>query len=154
MKILIFDGYLGRDAEVRQTEKGSQLLSLKVANTTWIKGENKTVWYDVMSFDTKLVARAEYFKKGSHVYISGVPDENNNPSRDGNIYINRTVLADRIDFLSSGSGKKKEGENEGSASEDEPVIGVTKNAGAPSQTPPPAPQTSASADEDEDELPF
>ena len=125
MKILIFDGYLGKDAEVKTSQKGAQFLSFRVGNTTWVKGENKTDWIEVMCFNASTIAAmGPNLKKGSHVCVTGTPDTTVNPSKDGRLYVNTSVLADRIEFINGNSKKDKEGEE---STGNEPEIKVGDN---------------------------
>ena len=163
MKILHFDGYLVKDAETKQTAKGNVFLSFRVGNTSFIKGENKTEWIDVASFNTNdITTKAQYLKKGSHVFVSGTPDTTVNPGKDGRLYVNTSVLADRIDFINSG---KKDKEGEGSeTSANEPQISVDggntnyneveKQMSQTVETPAPAATPEPSGGDDDEELPF
>ena len=167
MKILIFDGYLGRDAEVKTSQKGTQFLSFRVGNTTWVKGENKTEWIEVMCFNANTIATtAQYLKKGSHVCITGTPDTTVNPGKDGRLYVNTSVLADRIEFIGGASKKDKDGND---VSSNEPEIKVNEQSAPatnyaeieqsvaqtviPASAPTPAPANEPDGD-DSDELPF
>ena len=165
MKILHFDGYLAKDAETKQTAKGVAFLSFRVGNTSFVKGENKTEWIDVASFNANdITNKAQYLKKGSHVFISGTPDTTVNPGKDGRLYVNTSVLADRIDFINSGK-KDKDGEG-GETAANEPQISVSgsetnyndvekqlaQKVEAPAPAPAAAPATSGG--DDEEALPF
>lgn len=163
MKILHFDGYLVKDAETKQTAKGNVFLSFRVGNTSFIKGENKTEWIDVASFNTNdITTKAQYLKKGSHVFVSGTPDTTVNPGKDGRLYVNTSVLADRIDFINSGK-KDKDGEG-GEKAANEPQISVgggetnyndvEKQLTQKVEAPAPAATPETSGGDDEDELPF
>ena len=165
MKILSFDGHLAKDAEIKTTQKGTQYLSFRVGNTTYVKGENKTDWIDVASFNVNdITAKGPYMKKGSHVFVVGTPDTTVNPGKDGRLYVNTSVFADRIEFISSGK-KDKEGENGTTTSEPELKV---ESASAPQATnyadvekelsqttvPPQAEAAPSSGDNSDDELPF
>jgi len=170
MKILHFDGYLAKDAEIKTTQKGATFLSFRVGNTTFIKGENKTDWIEVASFNNNdITAKGPYLKKGSRVFVIGTPDTTVNPGKDGRLYVNTSVLADRIEFISNGK-KDKEGEGSETTEAAEPKINVSEGAtdysvvekqmsqtvqATPAPGPAPAPAPSqASADDDDEELPF
>ena len=161
MKILEFDGYLAKDAETKTTQKGNAFITFRVGCTAWVKGENKTDWIEVASFNANdITAKGPYLKKGSHVFVVGTPDTTVNPGKDGRLYVNTSVLADRIEFISSGK-KDKEGENTASSEPDikvEPNAPVTnyeevEKAMAPTVAPPAQPETQDSGNDD-DELPF
>ena len=166
MKILHFDGHLAANAEVKETSKGTKYLHFRVACDTFIFGENKTDWFDVTCFNEGYVtAMAPYLKKGSYVYVVGVPVTKVNTGSDGRVYVNTSVRADSINFLSGGGGKKENGD----AAKDEPEIKVSA---APEAQPQPQPQATDYAqveqmvsqpvqvqvttaeEEDDEELPF
>lgn len=158
MKILHFDGHLAKDPELKTTTKGTQFLSFRVGNNTYLKGENKTDWIDVASFNANDIAtKFPYLKKGSYVYIVGTPDTVVNPGKDGRLYVNTSVLADRIEFISTGK-KDKDGESGETTKEDEPSISVNQDEQPdmsikvnPTDE---APAPAAASDDEGDELPF
>lgn len=161
MKILTFDGYLAKDAEIKTTQKGTQFLNFRVGNTTFIKGENKTDWIDVASFNVNDInSMAQYLKKGSRVFVMGIPDTTVNPGKDGRLYVNTSVLATHMEFIPGG---KKDKEDEGSGVNNEPDIKVNggqtnyaeeEKAFEANVAPPKTESKSDSSDSDDDELPF
>lgn len=165
MKILTFDGYLAKDAEIKSTQKGTQFLSFRVGNTTFVMGENKTEWIDVTSFNVNdMTSMAPYLKKGSRVFIIGIPNTTVNPGKDGRLYVNTSVRATHMEFISGGS--KKDKDEEGSEAANEPDIKVNEGGQATTNyaeiekslettvAPPPAPETTSETSGDDDELPF
>lgn len=160
MKILHFDGRLAADAEVKENTKGNKYLHFRVACDTFIFGENRTDWFDVTCFNESYVtSMAEHLKKGSYVYIVGVPATRVNSGSDGRVYVNTSVRADFIQFLRTGSGKK----DSDTEAKDEPEIKVGTEPGAQPQTTNYAEleqkvsqqvQVLTEVDEDDDELPF
>ena len=88
MKVLTIDEHLGKDAAIMQTPKGTEFVSITLANTTYIKGEDKTVWYDVTFLNVdSLRSRLQYLKKGTYVAVSGLPDDSGYVRKDGKIKI-------------------------------------------------------------------
>lgn len=165
MRILVFDGRLGKDAEVKTSTKNADVkyLTFSVANSTFIRGEEVTTWYNVTTFNTNLIEKlADKLKKGSYVCITtGTYETKISNSSDGRIFINHSVLADRIDYM--GSGKKTEDGASSSTSvkaEEEVSIPVTAPKPAAPQVAEPtvsatAPVTDTVTDaSDEDDLPF
>lgn len=122
MKQIIFDGRLGKDAEVKNTQTGKPYVRFSVANDTFINGTNKTEWFDVTSYDPYVVEnRAKYLTKGRYVIISGTLNTEVNV-KNGKVYLNHYVTAVNIDTPSTGN--KKEGAEEETVS--------TYTAGTPS----------------------
>jgi single-strand DNA-binding protein len=75
---VILLGNLGRDPEVRSTQAGQKIVSLRIATSErWrdkATGENKdrTEWHSVVIFNENLAGIAERFlRKGSSVYLEG-----------------------------------------------------------------------------------
>ena len=122
MKILTFDGNLVKDAEVKQTAKGTDYLTFRVGNTSYIRGENKTEFIQVTSLNVNHIKLAEHLLKGRRVLVMGTYDSEVSQGKDGRLYINSNVLANHIEFF-GGSGKNDE--NTGAASTGEPSIAVT-----------------------------
>jgi single-strand DNA-binding protein len=75
---VILIGYLGKDPEVRRTQSGDPVASLRLATSeSWkdkATGERKerTEWHTVVIFNKSLARVAEqYLKKGAKVYVEG-----------------------------------------------------------------------------------
>jgi single-strand DNA-binding protein len=70
-------GNLGKNPEVRTTQKGARIVTFSVAtNDTWKNDagekQERTDWHRVVIFSEKLGELAEqYLKQGSKVYVSG-----------------------------------------------------------------------------------
>lgn len=100
---LIFNGHLGKDAELKQTQNGD-ILVFNVANTikwtdkTTNERKEKTTWVSCVS---RQVALLQWLKKGTGVLIQGTPSVN--------AYLNKENQADamlqcnveRLDFIGS-----------------------------------------------------
>ncbi|TWD58140.1 single-strand binding protein [Agrobacterium vitis] len=75
---VILVGYLGADPEIRHTQSGAGIATIRVATSESWRDRNsgerkeKTEWHTVVIFTEGLVKVAEqYLKKGAHVYIEG-----------------------------------------------------------------------------------
>ena len=160
MKILMFDGNLTRDAEIKETPKGIRFLKFNVANTTYIKGENKTEFIDVSSFDINAIEhKTKFLTKGCRVFISGTPNQYNNVGKNGQIYTNTEVLAERIEilYMAKKDGAESAAAPAQSATAGEPSIPVSTSA--PAQEPEvevniPVSEVPTADASDEDDLPF
>ena len=70
-------GNLGKDPEVRSTQKGARVVTLNIAtNESWKNDagerQERTEWHRVVIFSEKLGELAEkYLKKGSKVFANG-----------------------------------------------------------------------------------
>lgn len=108
MNKIIIIGNLGKDAEVRKSSNGTNYLSFAIADNELVKGEKKTFWYDVTSFNfnEKLV---QYYKKGSSLMVTGTLVSDVEVGKDGVSRCRRSVTAVSIDFVGLG---KQDGEKE------------------------------------------
>lgn len=84
-------GALGADPDVRNTQDGRQIVTLRVATSeTWkdkATGEkrDKTEWHTVVVFSEGLARIAsQYLRKGSKVYIEGALQTRKWQDKDGN----------------------------------------------------------------------
>lgn len=171
MKQIIFDGRIGKDAEVRTTRGGKPFVRFSVANNSFVGGQDKTEWFDVTSYDPYVIEnRVKYLTKGTYVIISGSLNTET-AVKDGKIWQNQYVTATTIDTPNFGKRDNAEATsqvNESSA----PVVSTYTAATqtvmsapfpTPTPTPSPAPQPAyagvgygyagADATEDDD-IPF
>jgi len=122
MKIITFDGRLGKDAEVLKTKDGKPFVRFSVANNSFSNGQEKTDWFDIMSFDSYFAEkRAQYLKKGTYVIISG-PIESVVSVSNGKVYMNHHVTATSIDMPRF--GKDSDGPRQNETVEEEPQVSV------------------------------
>lgn len=118
MRIISFDGRLGRDAEVHTTKDGKPFIRLQVANNIFTKGEDRTDWFDVTCYDSFIVdKRAKYLTKGTYVIVTGSVTTEVKPSN-GKLWINHYVTANTIDMPRFGKSQ------ESSAESEEPPVSV------------------------------
>ena len=107
MEKITLIGRLGRDASVKETQQGTRFLTFTMAGDAFVRGENRTHWYDITSFDpNRYKNMLKYLTKGSSVTVVGDLDADLDEGRDGVTRIRRRVSADSIQFTpgnSSGS---------------------------------------------------
>jgi single-strand DNA-binding protein len=103
---VIVVGNLGRDPDLRYSQKGTPLTRFSVAAPAALNdgdaAREQTVWYDVTAFNKQAEACNEYLKKGSKVLVEG----RLNPVRiyqteSGETRASLPLVADRVQFLSS-----------------------------------------------------
>ncbi len=141
---VILVGNLGRDPEVRQTQKGDKVVSFSIATSeTWTdreSGERKdrTEWHRVVIFQSGLAGVAErILHKGSKVYIEGQLRTRKYTNSEGReIYTTEVVLGPGSTLiLLSGNGNGRED-------------GSMEDGSAPSQT------EEVAVDTIDDDIPF
>ena len=95
-------GNLGRDAELRATKSGMQVLGFSVCVNTRVKRgdswEDKPNWVEVTIFGKRAEAVAKYLAKGTHVTIHGRLSQSTWETKDGQKRSRLEVIADDIDF--------------------------------------------------------
>jgi len=68
---IILIGNATRDAELRHTQTGKAVSSLRLATNRSIKGEEETQFHSVVCWDHLAETTAEYIKKGDPLYVEG-----------------------------------------------------------------------------------
>lgn len=123
MNTITIIGHLGKDAVVRETSNGSKFLSFSVADNQYVKGERKTYWYDVISFNynEKL---AQYYKQGSNLVITGSLVCDTDTGKDGVTRCRRSINAYSIEFVP--------GKSENSANTEQGTVKDNSSSAQPS----------------------
>lgn len=136
MKTIIFDGRVGaKGTEVKKTTTGKTYARFSVANNNFVNGEEKTDWYDVITYDpTFIEKRAQYLGKGSYVIVTGSIRTEVRPDQTGKVWVNHYVTATNIDTPRLG------GKPEGGQVSETTVIPSTFTAGTKSDSSVAAPQ--------------
>lgn len=98
-----FTGRLGVDSELRTSKSGKQYVSMRVASNDYVNGENVTNWVNVTWPGERAIKMQEHMKKGSFIHIHGTLKASLYDNKNGEKAISFDVLADRVDFVSSGS---------------------------------------------------
>lgn len=96
-------GNLGKDAEVKTTQSGQIIINFSVAHTTKRNGQDATVWVDCSKFveQGQTTAVAQYLKKGTKVYVEGMPSANAWTGQDGTVNASLRLTAYQIELLGS-----------------------------------------------------
>lgn len=94
-------GNLGKDAEVKQTQAGQTIINFSVAHSYKKQGQDATVWVDVSKFveQGQTTAIAQYLKKGTKVYVEGMPSANGWTGQDGTVNASLRLTAYQIELL-------------------------------------------------------
>ena len=171
MQLLIVDGRLGKDAEVKVSQNGDKYLKFSLANRVYKNGEEDTVWYDVITSKPEFLNKLpEFLKKGSYVIVNG-PLSVTTRIYEGSIYTNLTIRPNSIEF--GGGGKRNDEEGTATTATATPTVPTAPQVApvAPQATPansapqgvftppvtmptPAAPQSVGLTDDAEDDLPF
>ena len=158
MNKITITGHIGRDAVIKELESGTKILSFPVGVNAFWRGEKKTYWYDVSSFDVDKYSKAsKHYKKGTSVCVIGDIDSDIEVGADGVTRCRRNIKADSIEFNITNSGTTASGESkvvsvtnatdgsDESAAPEMPRRGTTKKTVV---------QPEAESEKAEDDLPF
>lgn len=97
MRIISFDGRIGKTAEVLTAKNGRKYLRMSVANNMFTSNEERTDWFEVTCYDEFIVdKRAKYLTKGTYVIVTGSIVTEVKP-KNGKIWVNHYVTATAID---------------------------------------------------------
>ena len=103
-----FNGRLGADAELKTDKNGRQFVAYNVATDEYRNHQRETAWLSVIDYSEQAKRMAEYLKKGTMVNVHGVETVSTYQNSKGEIAINRHVMSDRTDFVSSGASSNSE----------------------------------------------
>lgn len=158
MKQIIIDGRVGANGtEVKTTKNGKNYARFSIANNTYVNGEEKTEWYDVICYDPIFIEkRAQYLGKGSYVIITGTIKVDVNV-KDGKFYLNQTITAQTIDTPRFGGKKDDKESNAATEPSVSTFTGGTKSDFSSQVSDKPIPNVTVSTvnnDFNDDDLPF
>jgi single-strand DNA-binding protein len=95
MKKLILTGNVGRDPEVKQSNKG-EFITFSVA----VNNKKDAEWIDCSVFNEKLVGLVKlYVKKGSKLLLEGEPYVNTFTTKDGVNKATMNLIVNMVEFL-------------------------------------------------------
>lgn len=120
-------GNLGRDAEIRNTNSGAQIASLRLATTDRRKGadgswQDHTEWHSVVCFDKLATLMERFGKKGKQLYVEGRIQTREWTDKDGQKRWSTEIIAGEIRLL-GGAG---EGSGTGQPERSAPTRQATK----------------------------
>lgn len=98
-------GHIGRDSVTNQVN-GKSVINFSVAHTEKFKDnagtqQTKTIWVEC-AYWTDKTGIAQYLKKGTQVYVEGIPDTKVFTPQDGQTRANLTLRIGNVQLLSSG----------------------------------------------------
>ena len=113
-------GNLGRDAEIRNTNGGTQVATLRLATTDRQKsasGEwtDHTEWHSVVCFDKLANLMERFGKKGKQLYVEGRIQTREYTDKDGQKRWSTEIIAGEIRLLGGASEGTGAGQPERSA---------------------------------------
>ncbi len=111
VNVVAISGNLGSDAELRQTQAGTNILSMAVAvnerrHDQSGKWSDYTNWVDCTVFGRRAESLAQYLVKGTKVSIQGRLHQSKWQTQDGQNRSKLEVIVDEIEFMSSRQGEQ------------------------------------------------
>ncbi len=117
-------GNLGRDPELRHTQAGKAVATLKIAtNEVWTdqsgERQERTEWHTVVVWGRQAETCNQYLKKGRSVFIEGRIQTRKWQDKEGHDRYSTEIVADRVQFVGGQPGDKdssRSNDNYGDAS--------------------------------------
>ena len=88
MNVFTGIGRAGRDAEVRHTSNGKQVMNVGLAIDSGFGDNKQTTWLDCSAWGERFAKVAEYIKKGDRVGVTG---EIGTREHDGKTYVTLNI---------------------------------------------------------------
>jgi single-strand DNA-binding protein len=115
---VILIGNLGADPELRSTQGGQPVASLRLATTDKFKDrdgnmQERTEWHRITVWGRQAETVHQYCKKGKQLYIEGRLQTRKWQDKEGKDQYTTEVVADNVRFLSGGGGGGGGREDEG-----------------------------------------
>lgn len=127
----ILIGNIGRDPDVRYTQKGDVILNFSVATTEKYNDTEETQWHRVSVFGKLAAAVKDYVAKGRQVYIEGQIVYEDWIDKDGNKRNSTSIKVGfngKLILLGKGDGKREQGSQEEAQERVRPAKGENKPA--------------------------
>jgi single-strand DNA-binding protein len=108
---VILVGNATRDAELRHTQHGKPVSSIRLATNRTIKGEEETQFHTIVCWDRLAETTSQYVKKGDPLYVEGRLQYRSYQDEEGKERGVAEIVADDVQFLSRrGNGSRGESE--------------------------------------------
>lgn len=153
--IVVLEGNLTRDPELRYTQTGTAVTRITVANNNDYNGKENTSFIECTAWGKTAENVSKYLAKGSKVLIEGRLEIQTYDNKEGQRVYRANVIARSVKFLSPANNKNKDGNATGSTG------GATSNQQSSHAAPPANSDFAAdpfsggsSIDLSDDDLPF
>ena len=112
---VILIGNLGADPEVRYSQSGTAVATIRMATTERFKGkdgqmQDQTEWHRVVAWSRLAEICGEYLHKGSKVYIEGKIQTRKWTDQNGNEKYSTEIIAREMKMLDGKGGQQQEPE--------------------------------------------
>lgn len=135
MNFVHIAGHLGADPEVRVTQTGKKVTTLRVATRSRKGQQDETIWWRVTVWDNQFEKMIPHFKKGSAIVVAG---EMKKPEiftdREGKSQISLEITAADLQFSPFGKGGALENRSHEAHAAPSPYGGSSSAAHVPGTT--------------------
>src|SRR5215210_6555432 len=97
---VILVGNATRDAELRRTQSGKAVSSIRLATNRVVNGQEETQFHGVVCWDRLAETTATYVKKGDPLYVEGRLQYRSYQDEEGKERGVAEIVADDVQFLS------------------------------------------------------
>jgi|YNPMSStandDraft_2_1061718.scaffolds.fasta_scaffold08464_4 single-strand DNA-binding protein len=111
MNKVILSGRLVAEPEIRSTGSGIEVAKFSIAVNDYVKGEEKTSFFDCTAFGKTAEFLKKYTQKGSRVLIDGSLRQEKWQDSDGNNRYKISVIVNRVELMTSAKQKDEESYN-------------------------------------------
>lgn len=101
MNKIFLTGHLTKKPELRYTERDMAICHFSIAVNKFVKGGQKTIFVNIVTFSKTAENCEKYLDKGSKVAIIGELEIRQYKDNEGNNRYMTEVLANEVEFLSS-----------------------------------------------------
>ena len=108
---VILIGNATRDAELRHTQNGTAVSSIRLATNRTVKGEEEPQFHSIVCLDRLAETTAEHVKKGDPLYVEGRLQYRSYQDEEGKERGVCQIVADDVQFLSRRGTSRADGIN-------------------------------------------
>lgn len=110
VNLTVLMGNIGHDPELRFTASGTPVCTLRMATNEYFKSKDgrdqqRTEWHQVVVWGKSAEACAKVLKKGRLIHVQGRLQTRNWKDRDGGIHYTTEIVAQRVQFLPTGTAQ-------------------------------------------------
>ncbi len=116
LNVCTFSGRLGFDPDLRHTQSGKSICTMKLAVSDKYNGEETTLWLKVKVWGAMAEPCAQYLYKGKKISVSGKLSLETWTANDGTEKYDITLTAFSVDF-----GEKVQKPNQAAKQEEYPL---------------------------------
>lgn len=122
MAIITVTDRIGKDGAQIKKFKEKEVIVFSLAEDAFIKGEQKTIWYDIYLNNARNPEKlSEALKQGRLIMVNGTLRVGTWTTNSGNVLLQQSINVENVTFIRSGGSKQQSNDdyNEGQLEEPE-----------------------------------